>query len=260
MILRGNVFSKMLEMDTGLTLVTPNVLRPEGQYRVCYLLHGLYGNCNTWLDYSMLPDYASQGKTVYIMPEVARSFYTDMQHGFNYFSYVTEELPAMCKNVFNISAAREDTAVIGASMGGYGALRAALSKPEQYGMCAAFASCNLFLKEGLEHHRANCTKPEFIQRYGAKLIADFACIYGESLTWKEEYEISNLAHKATRSPQRPSLYMACGSKDPFRQDNLRMRQIFEAMDFNFTYEEWEGMHDFAFFNRALKKAIAHFGL
>ena len=61
-----------------------------------------------------------------------------MKYGLPYFSYLTEELPTICKSIFRISADREHTAVMGGSMGGYGALKCALSKPEQYGMCAAF--------------------------------------------------------------------------------------------------------------------------
>ena len=79
----------------------------------------------------------------------------DMEYGFRYFTYVTEELPAICKDIFRISAEREDTAIIGGSMGGYGALRCALSRPGQYGMCAAFSSGCLFLKEGIEELKAN---------------------------------------------------------------------------------------------------------
>jgi S-formylglutathione hydrolase FrmB len=125
MILRGNVFSKILEMDTGITIVTPNDFKMDGTYKVVYLLHGACGNNGTWADYSMLPVYANHGKTIYVLPEVARSFYTDMKYGFKYFSYITEELPNICKTVFNISADREDTAIIGGSMGGYGALNCA---------------------------------------------------------------------------------------------------------------------------------------
>ena len=36
MRLSGSVYSKILDMDTGLTIVTPNKLR-EGKYKVCLL-------------------------------------------------------------------------------------------------------------------------------------------------------------------------------------------------------------------------------
>ena len=76
-----------------------------------------------------------------------------MKYGLKYFSYITEELFKICKNIFNISSKREDTAIMGASMGGYGALKCALSKPEQYGFCGAFSPAFLFLKDYLNYER-----------------------------------------------------------------------------------------------------------
>jgi len=260
MILRGNVFSKVLEMDTGITIVAPNEFNTVGAYKVAYLLHGLCGNNGTWADYSMLPAYAAFGKTIYVMPEVARSFYTDMRYGFKYFSYITEELPDICKSVFNISADREDTAIIGCSMGGYGALKCALSKPKQYGMCGTFSSACLFLKEGLDNQRENGTEPEFISTYGEKLIEDFVFAFGADLEWKPEDEILELAKGISNNQIKPIIYAACGTEDYLQGDNARFNEEMKNLNFDFTYEEWKGMHDFTFFNEALKKAIDKFAL
>lgn len=260
MILRGNVFSKILEMDTGITIITPNELKEEGTYKVTYLLHGLCGNNGTWADYSMLPVYAASGNTIYVMPEVARSFYTDMKYGSKYFTYVAEELPSICKNVFNISADREDTAIIGGSMGGYGALKCALSKPEQYGVCGAFSSACLFLKEGLENQRENGIKREFIDKYGEKLIEDAVCAFGVDLEWSAENELLELAKKISGKDRKPIIYAACGTEDCFQDENIRFYKEMQKLNFDYTYEAWKGIHDFAFFNEALKKTIDKFAL
>ena len=73
MRLSGSVYSKILDMDTGLTIVTPNKLR-ESKYKVVYLLHGLCGNDRSWLDYTMLPAYAAKGDTVYVCRMRAEAF------------------------------------------------------------------------------------------------------------------------------------------------------------------------------------------
>lgn len=260
MIIRGNVFSKILGMDTGITIVTPNEFPIGRTYKVAYLLHGLCGNHATWVDYSMLPAYAASGRTIYIMPEVARSFYTDMKYGPEYFSYLTTELPIICKSIFNISANRADTAIIGCSMGGYGALKCALSKPEQYGMCGAFSSACLFLKEGLDNQREHGEEPEFIATYGKQLINDFTFAFGPDLKWTPEDEILELVKYINNLKVKPIIYTACGTKDYMRSDNARLNEEMQKLNFDFTYEEWEGMHDFTFFDEALKKAMDKFGL
>ena len=106
MILRGTVFSNILGKDTGITIVTPGNLQEGGPYKVAYLLHGLCGDSATWVDDSMLPVYAREGRTIFILPDAARSFYSDMRHGPRYFTYLVEELPQLCKAVFQISARR----------------------------------------------------------------------------------------------------------------------------------------------------------
>lgn len=255
MILRGNVFSNTLEMDTGIAVLIPNSFKENNKYQVAYLLHGLCGNNGTWLDYSMLPVYASEYNTIFVMPEVARSFYTDMKYGQKFFTYITEELPKICKSVFNISSKREDTAIIGASMGGHGALKCALSKPDQYAYCCAFSSPCLFLKEGLDNQRLYGHTEEFRAMYGERVINDFEAIFGEQLEWSPNNEILELAKNVSKQELRPRIYTACGTEDLFRADNQRFSEEIKNLNLECLYEEWAGNHSFYFFDEALKKAL-----
>ena len=256
MRLHGSVLSQTLQMDTGLTIVTPNVLWEH--YQVAYVLHGLFGNHQSWLDYSMLADYAADGNTVYIMPEVGRSFYCDMTYGFDYFTYITEELPEICGSLFHISAKREDTIVMGASMGGYGALKCALSKPERYGKCAAFSSCCLDLRGGLKELRENGAE-EYAVRFGERLVQDFRAIFGEEYQWKPELDVLELAKRVPEG-KRPELYLTCGTEDGFYPEHLWFCGQLQEAGVPFAFEEWQAQHNFACFDRALRQAIRRFGL
>ena len=255
MILKGSVFSKTLGMETSITVVTPNEFEANKPYKVAYLLHGLCGNSGDWAYYTMLPVYANDYNIIFIMPEVARSFYSNMKYGLNYFSYVAEELPVICKSIFNISAKREDTAVIGGSMGGYGALKCALSKPELYGHCCTFSAPCLFLKDFLDHPRTEAEVEELKKFYGQQLINDFRAIFGEKLEWNPNDDILALAAKANAHEAKPRIYAACGLEDYMYGDNARFRDEMKKFDFDFTYEEWHGNHDWYFFNEALRKSL-----
>lgn len=260
MILRGNVFSQILEMDTGISVVLPNQLRLNEEYKVVYLLHGLCGNHETWIQYSMLADYARWGNTIYIMPEAARSFYTDMQYGLPYFTYITEELPMICKNLFRISEKREHTGIIGSSMGGYGALKAAFTKPEQYGMCGAFSSPCLFLKESLEELKEHEKRQQFVEQYGEKILQDFTAAFGENFEWKAENEILELAKKMKDCKEKPLIYITCGKQDSFFEYHIRLKKEMENLKIPFIFEDWEAGHTFDFFDKSLKKAVNTFDL
>ena len=65
------------------------------------------------------------------MPEVQRSFYTTGKVGIDYFHYVADELPAICGKWFHLDQRRENTFIAGESMGGYGAVKIALNRPEK---------------------------------------------------------------------------------------------------------------------------------
>lgn len=260
MLLSGTVFSKTMEMDTGVTVIAPNDTLPQGGYKIAYVLHGLNGNHASWANYSMLPAYAAHGKTVYVLPDGGRSFYADMRFGLNYLTYVTEELPAICQSLFRISAARENTLVLGNSMGGYGAVKCALTRPELYGACAAFATPCLFLSEAaaaLQHPEAQAA---FAAQFGEHLLNDFRCWLGPDLACGPESDVSALLEKAAAAPDRPAFYLTCGTEDAFLAENRRFAEILRGKPFECEFEVWEGGHNFEFFNQSIKRAIDRFGL
>ncbi|MDR3123872.1 MAG: esterase family protein [Treponema sp.] len=256
MLLRGNFYSDVLRLYTGITIFVPDQHRDEGSYKVCYLLHGLHNDQNAWVDSTMLQVFARNYGTLFVMPAAGRSFYADMKHGYNYFAYISEELPEITKRVFNISARREDTAIVGCSMGGYGALKAALSRPEQYGFCGAIAPACLFINEHLEGLRKNA---DYWLRTGGpeaqSILTDFRASFGDELAYADSDEIIKLAEKAAARTVRPKIYAACGIEDNLRKENLRFNEHIEKLNLDYTYEEWAGGHDWYFFSDALKKAL-----
>ena len=65
-------------MDTSIAVFIPDGLHRDKPYQITYLLHGLKGNHNTWVDYTLLPLYALDYQSIFVIPAVNRSFYTDM--------------------------------------------------------------------------------------------------------------------------------------------------------------------------------------
>jgi S-formylglutathione hydrolase FrmB len=227
----------------------------EGPFRVVYLLHGLHGDQGTWVDNTLLPLYAQKYNVIFVMPEVGRSFYTDLKYGRKYYTYVSEELPQICRKIFNISTKREDTAVMGCSMGGFGALRLALGLPEQYGFCGAISSACLYFKQMLDLLRTNpgpwlSTGPE-----AEEILIDLRTIYGDGLEYRKDYDAVELAKSFPATMPRPKIYVCCGLEDDLRKDNVKFAEEMKNSKFDFTYEEWAGGHDWYFFNDALKRTL-----
>ncbi|AEF86787.1 tributyrin esterase [Treponema primitia ZAS-2] len=256
MIVRGNVYSEVLHIETGISVLAPDTHRDKGSCKVVYLFHGLHGDHNSWLDSTMLQTLAKDYNAIFVMPEVGRSFYADMKHGYDYFTYVSEELPEISKKVFNISAKREDTAVMGCSMGGYGALKCALTKPDQYGFCGAISSACLFIDEHLNSLQKNADY--WLKTGGPEaeaILRDFYAIFGNDLSYTEGDEIIKLTRKIASRSVKPKIYAACGTEDPLQKENIRFKDQIEKLEWDYTYEEWAGVHDWQFFNDGLNKAL-----
>lgn len=108
-----------------------NGSQKKSSYPVLYLLHGLSDDHTIWHRRTSIERYVSALGLAVVMPNVGKSFYTDMANGGNYFTFITEELPTLVQSYFPVSAKREDNFIAGLSMGGYGAFKVALSCPEK---------------------------------------------------------------------------------------------------------------------------------
>jgi len=240
MIVRGTFPSSILKRDTSLCILTPRTLPNDG-LKVLYLFHGAWGDANTWLDYSMLADLAKDGDTMVVMPSVEDSYYQGAA-----FRYVSEELPQAVSSLFRTKG---KAAVMGASLGGYGALRCALTYPDRYCFAASFSSPCLFLNEALDLGRQD--EKQFKQLYGIDIYSDFKRLF-PSWERQDKSDISALSQQLKGEKPRIALY--CGTIEFFKNDNRKMANVLKQSGFPVTYEEFEGKHDFAFFNQALAKA------
>ena len=131
-----NYRSDQLKKNVLLQLVIPDCgtsfSAPLSQYKVVYLLHGLSEDASSWSCKSNAERYALERGLVLVMPSADRSMYCDGVLDQNYFTYITQELPDYLHLVFGLSKRREQNFIMGFSMGGFGAARAALTYPEQY--------------------------------------------------------------------------------------------------------------------------------
>jgi len=253
MILRGDFQSKVLHSTTNVQILVPESAS-DLPYRVVYLFHGLHGDQGTWLDCTMLPYYAREYNAVFVMPEAGRSFYLNLKYGRKYYDYVSEELPGLCRRIFNISAEAGDTAVMGCSMGGHGALRLALLQPDKFGFCGAIAPACLYFKPMLDSLRRDSESYRKTGSEAEEILTDLYSLYGDGLEYNPDYDIPELV-KNFSAPARPVIFMTCGTKDDLRKENLKFADEMKKSDFDFTYEEWSGAHEWYFFNEALKRTL-----
>lgn len=217
---------------------------PVRKRKVLYLLHGLSDNASAWQRYTAIETIAATFGLVVVMPSVSRSFYTDQPNGQNYFSYLIEELPQYLSDVLDLTPKREDTLIAGVSMGGYGAMKAALLYPERFYAAASFSG---FLSlRFLEAYPDDPRQKEFTYIFG-----DLSKLSGS------DYDPAAWLKNVSKNPSAlPQLYIACG-----RQDDLYpLNQMFQAeclsLGINLNYHEEDAKHEWLFWDTQIRRFLA----
>lgn len=242
---RADFMSQELGMHTSANIMIPDGM-DNRKLKVLYLLHGLSDNCSCWNRLTSVERYAREYHLAVIMPEVQRSFYTDMKHGMKYFSYITKELPRFVHSMFNLPVSREKTYVAGLSMGGYGALKCALTYPNRYAACAAFSSC-CDMQYNVDSQRISNTS-----------TAELMGVFGMDLQIGKENDLFALAQKCARAKEQPVFYMSCGTLDSLLHQNHELRDHMRGLGLDLNYEEWEDDHTWRFWDASLQRAFAYF--
>ena len=240
---RGDFTSQVMQMVTTIHVVMPEYIDKKDT-RVLYLLHGLSDNCSNWFRLTSLERYANEYKIAVVVPEVQRSMYTNMKYGLRYFDYVSEELPRFISQMFGVPNDREHRFVAGLSMGGYGALKCALTYPERYAGCAAFSSA--------------CDIQELVHGpLGEARKDENRAIYGEKLEIPEEDDLFFLAEQCSKQKEQPCFLMTCGDQDILLPQNHKLRDRMQELGFDLRYEEWEGDHTWMFWDTSLQLALSY---
>ena len=138
-------FSDTLGFHTSMYVLMPKRTLSEmkskraPKYRTLYLLHGHSDDHTAWQRWTSIERYAEGLNLAVVMPAVHLSFYNDMAHGGKYWQFISEEVPAVVRDLFPLSSARKDNFVAGLSMGGYGAFKLALTHPDRYAAAASLS-------------------------------------------------------------------------------------------------------------------------
>ena len=230
--------SPSLRMATHAFVVLPEY--PAQPQNTLILLHGLSGACDTWNRRTSIERYAQKHNLAVIMPEVQRSWYTDMVYGLPYFTFITDELPRLAANTLRVPVDPAHLYVGGLSMGGYGALKCALTYPERYAGCISLS--------------ARCSvqnKLKLIENDPGQ-IREWQAILGEDLTVKPENDLYALLARIQKPAASPRFYVACGTEDFLYSESVEMAAALQQTFDHVEYEEW---HGWVFWDAAIPRGL-----
>lgn len=248
--LQVQFFSEALQVASTVNVILPensqgigvDASASEKLPAVLYLLHGYSDDHSIWMRRTSVERYAAEHNLAVIMPAVNHSFYTNEAQGERYWDYVADELPRAMHRFLRLSSRPEETFVAGLSMGGYGAMKLALTYPERFAAAASFSGAVDIAEMAGER---------------AKRAAEMERIFGDLKKLPgSDNDLFHLMEKNASASRRPRLYVACGTGDFLYRQHLRFVPALRAHGWDVTcYEKPDEVHAWRFWDEEIAKTI-----
>ncbi len=134
-------FSGALGREMPYRVFLPERIEAGQRLPVVYLLHGRGADFRDWSNNSDISKYALRG-LILVMPEGNSSFYLNAAKipRDKYEDYLARDLVADVEGRFPVLRGRAHRAIVGISMGGFGAVAMALRHPEMYVFAGGLSS------------------------------------------------------------------------------------------------------------------------
>ncbi|MBR5453906.1 MAG: esterase family protein [Clostridia bacterium] len=237
--------SKELKQTTHVNIIIPG--NAGDKIKTMWLLHGLSGDQDAWMDKTAIERYANSYRVAVIMPTSDRCWYTDTAYGKNYFTFLTEELPEVCRKYFRgLSDAREDNMITGLSMGGYGAVKAALTCPEKYGYCGGLSASLDITREG---------KPYDLNEW--RSIFGFELNDARELAGTKHDIFALLKKNYEEKKELPDFYTWCGTEDGLLTVNKKFSAALDEYGYKHKFEYSEGNHSWKWWDLHIKDVFRY---
>lgn len=253
-LMHVNFFSDVLGMCVNMDVIIPQQTKGQigmegkaagGQYKTMYLLHGMSDDQTIWQRRTSIERYVSKLGVAVVMPTTHLGFYTDTAYGMRYWTFISRELPRICREFFpRMSPRREDTLAAGLSMGGYGAWKLGLGASDTFGAAASLSGVldvSRFCREEI----------------GPEREALLRGIFGDLQTLEgSKNDVLALAKElAEQKKERPRLFACCGTEDFLYEDNAKAWKRVKELGYDLTCETSAGDHLWNYWDEKIQDVL-----
>jgi len=223
--------SAALSRDMQYRVILPAIVAAGQKLPVVYLLHGGGGGFHDWSNYSDVARYAEHN-VILVMPEGNSSYYTNSAERpqDRYEDYIVTDLIADVESKFPVASGRSNRAIVGVSMGGFGAVKLALRHPELF----VFAA-------GISPALDVPSRPFSLKRI--QQWRSHSSIYGP---WGSQTRHDNdpfvLARFADPA-KTPYLFLTCGEQEGLLPSNRAFAVLLAKRKFQYEFHTTPGDHN-----------------
>ncbi len=236
--LTSNVFvqdikfhSRALDREMPYRVIHPRNPAAGSKLPVVYLLHGGNGSFRDWSNNSDVARFAERGM-ILVMPDGDESWYTnsaERPHD-RYEDYITQDLISDVETRFPAATGRANRAIMGISMGGFGAVKIALRHPELYAFVGGLSSA-------LDAPGRRFSVARIGQYRHYRSI--FGPVNSASRRDNDPFVLARSADPA----KAPYFFLTCGDSEGLLATNRSFAGILEQRHFPYEFHVVAGGHD-----------------
>jgi putative tributyrin esterase len=232
MILRDVSFhSCALNRKMQYRVILPAAVLAGQKLRVVYLLHGGGGGFRDWSNFSDVGQISASGLLL-VMPEGASSYYTNSadQPQDAYEDYIVKDLMADVESRFPVASGRSNRAIVGVSMGGYGAVKLGLRHPELFAFAGGISSAVDVPRRAFSLHRMGQSR-------------HYNSIFGPSGSSTRKENDPFVLVRSVKTEGAPYFFLTCGEQEGLLPANREFASLLAQRHFRYEFHTTAGGHD-----------------
>ena len=225
--------SSALDRNMTYRVYLPRDASAGARLPAVYLLHGCGTSFRDWSNYSDVGAYAAKG-FILVMVDGACSYYVNaaLNPKDKYEDYFIHDLISDAESRFPVSRHRENRAVVGVSMGGFAAVKLALTRPDLFGFSGAISPAVDVPSRNFD-----------ARRYWQSMR--FRTTFGPSGSETRVHSDPFVLVKFATPQNTPYLYVTAGEQEPLLPPIRRFVSLLKQRNFAFEFHTKPGGHDWS---------------
>jgi S-formylglutathione hydrolase len=224
-------YSTALGRNMQYRVYLPNDVAAGTRLPAVYLLHGCGTSFRDWSNYSDVGAYATEG-LVLVMVDGACSYYMNaaLDAKVRYEDYFVYDVIADAESRFAIAPGRENRAVVGVSMGGFAAVKLALTRPDLFAFVGA-------ISPAVDVPSRNFSWRRWSQSMRFRAI--FGPVGSDTRVRSDPFVLVKTADTA----KTPYLYITAGDQEALLAPIRRFVALLKQRDYAHEFHSKPGGHD-----------------
>ena len=267
---KDSFYSPSVQLQLKYTVILPVTYNKNTtkKYTVVYILHGHTGNYTSWITYAKLPvELATQYNCIIILPDGGNSWYvnwtgqTDGKQQ-RWEDMLVKDLIPDADRKYRTLANKNNRAIGGLSMGGYGALAVGLKNADKFGFIFSTAGAINFcknIKSEMARDTLDWNSPQLWSDGDRKIdVKNFSTqkertpmgLVFKTAADADVYDPYLLLAK-TDTVLLPFIHIDCGNKDDFIKDAFEFVQQVKVKTTKYSFITFPGEHEVPYWEQSI---------